>query len=341
MDLPDYVPGPKVSGAIILASNEVAYPPPAAVVTAIQECAMGVNRYPDAGTSALRERIAATLGTGPDRVAVGCGSVSLCQQLLQAMCAAGDEVIFGWRSFEAYPILAQVVGARRRPVPLRPDLTHDLDATLAAIGGATRLVFVSNPNNPTGTALRRGELEAFLDAVPGHVLVVLDEAYREFVTDPGVPDGLALAARRDNVAVLRTFSKAYRLAGVRVGYCFAPPAVAGAVRRVGIPFSVSALAEAAALASLDAAEELTARCREVAQQRDRVRAALGDAGYRVPESQANFLWLPLGERTASFNEHCRDHKIVIRAFLGEGARVTIGTPAENDAFLAAASSFTG
>ena len=339
-DLPDYVPGHKISGAIILASNEVAYAPPPGVVAAICDAAMGVNRYPDMSMSTLTARIASARGVDQDQIAVGCGSVSLCQQLVQTMCTADNEVVFGWRSFEAYPIVVQVVGARRRSVPLTADLAHNLDATLAAITDATRLVFVSNPNNPTGTALRRMELESFLDAVPDNVLVVLDEAYREFVTDPEVPDGLTMTAGRGNVAVLRTFSKAYRLAGVRVGYCVAAPAVAAALRKVNVPFSVNALAQTAALASLDAADELLARCREVTGERDRVRAALREAGYQVPESQANFVWLPLGERTGRFNGHCLSHKIVVRVFPGEGARITIGTPAENDAFLAAARAFT-
>ncbi len=338
-DLPGYVPGGKVPDAIILASNEVAYAPPPTVVAALCEAATGVNRYPDTGASTLTARLSSALGFGQDQIAIGCGSVSLCQQLVQAMCTAGNEVVFGWRSFEAYPIVTQVVGARRRAVPLTSGLAHDLDATLAAITDATRLVFVSNPNNPTGTALRQAELKSFLDAVPDYVLVVLDEAYREFVTDPEVPDGLSMAAGRENVAVLRTFSKAYRLAGVRVGYCVAPPAVATAVRKVSMPFSVNALAQAAASASLDAAGELLDRCREVAAERDRVRAALLEGGYQVPGSQANFVWLPLGERASRFNDHCLSRNIVVRAFPGEGVRITIGMPAENDAFLAAARAF--
>jgi histidinol-phosphate aminotransferase len=209
----------------------------------------------------------------------------------------------------------------------------------AAITPATKLVFLCSPNNPTGTAVRRPELERFLDTVPPDVLVVLDEAYREFVTDPAVPDGIELARGRDNVAVLRTFSKAYGLAGLRVGYCVAPPRVAEAVRKVFVPFSVNALAQVAALASLDAHDELMARCRQVVAERERVRSELLASGYEVPDSQANFVWLPLGERTDRFNEHCLEHKVVVRAFLGDGARVTIGTPEENDAFLAAARTF--
>jgi histidinol-phosphate aminotransferase len=339
--LPGYVPGRTIPGAIKLASNEVSAGPLPSVVEAISQAASGVNRYPDTGASALVSRLATWLRLDEEQLAVGCGSVSLCQQLVQATCTESDEVVFGWRSFEAYPIITQVVGAQQRRVPLTAGHALDLDAMAAAITPATRLVFLCSPNNPTGTAARRDELARFLDAVPSDVLVVLDEAYREFVTDPAVPDGIELARGRDNVAVLRTFSKAYGLAGLRVGYCVASPRVAEAVRKVFVPFSVNALAQVAALASLDAHDELMARCRRVVAERERVRGELLASGYEVPNSQANFVWLPLGERTDRFNEHCLEHKVVVRAFLGDGARVTIGTPEENDAFLAAARTFPG
>ena len=178
--------------------------------------------------------------------------------------------------------------------------------------------------------------------MPEHVLVVLDEAYREFVRDPDVPDGLELAAGRENVAVTRTLSKAYGLAGARVGYAVATPLVTSAARKVGIPFAVSRVSQAAAVAALDSADELLARCAPVIAERTRVHAALRGLGYEVPPSQANFVWLPLGDKAAAFNEHCLAEKIVVRAFVGEGVRVTVsGLPEENDAFLAAARSFTG
>jgi histidinol-phosphate aminotransferase len=337
--LPSYLPGRNIPGAIKLASNEVAAGPLPSVQAVIATAAGSVNRYPDMGAVALIERIARHVGVEPGRVAVGCGSVSLCQQLVQATCTASDEVLFGWRSFEAYPIITQVVGAGRVMVPLTPQHGLDPEAMAASITERTRLVFVCNPNNPTGTAWRRAELERFLDAVPPSVVIGLDEAYREFVTDPDVPDGLTLLDGRDNLAVLRTFSKAYGLAGLRVGYCVASPDLVTALRKVCVPFSVNAVAQAAAIASLDAADELLARCRIVCAERERVRTELVSAGYEVPESQANFVWLPLGERTAEFNEHCLEQKVVVRAFAGDGARVTIGDAAENDALLAAALSF--
>ncbi|MGH3932372.1 MAG: histidinol-phosphate transaminase [Pseudonocardiaceae bacterium] len=335
--LPGYVPGRSLPGAIKLASNEVSTGPLPSVVAVIAAAAAGINRYPDNGVTTLLERLAGRLDVPQGQLAVGAGSVTLCQQLVAATCGRDDEVLFAWRSFEAYPLLAQVLGVRHRTVPLRPDHTHDLPAMLDAITPATRLVFVCNPNNPTGTAVSRAELVAFLDAVPDGMLVALDEAYHEFVTDPEVPDGMVLS--RDNLVVLRTFSKAYGLAGLRIGYCVAPEYVVTALRKVSVPFSVNSLAQAAALASLDVADELLARCRTIATERGRVRAELLGMGYEVPQSHANFVWLPLGARTAAFNDHCLEHKIVVRAFSGDGARVTVGDPDENEAFLTAARNF--
>ncbi|WP_424183791.1 histidinol-phosphate transaminase [Actinokineospora sp. G85] len=343
--LPGYVPGRTVPGAVKLASNEVSLGPLPSVVTAIAEAATQVNRYPDSGAGQLVAALAAKLGVTEAQVSVGCGSVTLCQQLVQATCSAEDGVVFPWRSFEAYPIITQVVGAQQTRVPLTAEHALDVDALIGAVTGTTRLVFVCTPNNPTGTALTAAELDRVITSVPRDTLVVIDEAYREFVDDPAVPDGVevakaAWAAGRDNVAVLRTFSKAYGLAGLRVGYLVAPEAVTEVVRKVFVPFGVNALAQAAALASLAAEDELLARCRDIVAERARVRAALLELGHQVPDSQANFVWLPLGERTAEFNEHCMAHKVVVRAFVGDGARVTIGTPAENDQFLAAVRAFS-
>jgi histidinol-phosphate aminotransferase len=337
--LPRYVPGRTIEGAIKLASNEVPGGALPSVAKAIAEAAAGINRYPDSGSHGLRERLARELDVPVEHVAIGCGSVSLCQQTIQAVCAPGDEVIFGWRSFEAYPIVTQVAHAVSVKVPITEGQELDLDAMLAAITPRTRVVFICNPNNPTGTAVRRAELERFLDAVPSEVLVVLDEAYKEFVTDPEVPDGVEYTRTRSNVSVLRTFSKAYGLAGLRVGYSVSPEPIAEALRQVYVAFSVNLLAQVAALASLDAADELMERCREIVAERTRVRDGLIEQGYRVPETQANFVWLPLGDRAVPFAEHAMDRKLVLRPFAGDGVRVTIGTRDENDLFLAAARDF--
>src|SRR3982751_1479479 len=229
-----------------------------------------------------------------------------------------------------YPLLAQIAGARALQVPLVPGRrggpadTHDLDGLLAAIDESTRLVFVCNPNNPTGTAVRRAELERFLDAVPEHTLVVLDEAYREFVTDPDVPDGIDLMRGRPNVAVLRTFSKAWGLAGLRVGYLIAEDAaVAEAVRKTHVPFSVSMLAQAAAVAALASEDEVRARCAAVTAERDRLLAALRDRGLDVPHSQANFGWVGGGEEAAGPAAAVEAACGIPPALGGDGVRVTV------------------
>jgi histidinol-phosphate aminotransferase len=342
--LPGYVPGRTVPGAVKLASNEVSLGPLPSVVTAIAEAAGRINRYPDSGATELVAALAARLDVPAAQVSVGCGSVTLCQQLIQATCGPDDEVVFPWRSFEAYPIITQVVGARQVRVPLTPEHALDIDAMIAAITPSTRLVFVCTPNNPTGTALTAAELDRFIAAVPADSLVVIDEAYREFVDDTTIPDGVDLAkaswaAGRDNVAVLRTFSKAYGLAGLRVGYLVAPRPVTDVIGKVFVPFGVNALAQAAALASLRAEDELMSRCRDIVAERTRVSTTLLDLGFDIPPTQANFVWLPLGDRAQGFNEHCMAHKVIVRAFAGDGARVTIGTPEENDLFLEAARTF--
>jgi len=340
--LPAYVAGQNVPGSIKLASNEVSLPPPAPILAAIADAALNGNRYPDITVTALTERIAARHGVPTTQVAVGCGSVVLCQQLAQITCGvAEDEVLYAWRSFEAYPIITKVGLGRSVEVPLDAEYRHDLKAMAAAITPRTRLVFVCNPNNPTSTAMRREELISFLDEVPPNVLVALDEAYREFVTDLDVPDGLTLLEGRPNLVVLRTFSKAYRLAGLRVGYAVGDPAVVAALRKVYPAFSVNSLAQAAASAALDCLPELLATCAEVTVERTRVRHALLAAGYRVPESQSNFVWLPLGDRATEFAEHCAAHKVIVRPFAGDGVRVTVASADENDFFLVAARSFAG
>jgi histidinol-phosphate aminotransferase len=206
----------------------------------------------------------------------------------------------------------------------------------AAITDRTRVAIVCNPNNPTGTSVRKAELDRFLDDVPSDVLVVLDEAYREFVTDEQVPDALETYGDRPNVVVLRTLSKAWGLAGLRIGFLVGQQEVAAAIRKVVTPFSTSLVAQAAALAALDAEDEVKRRCALVVAERDRVTEALRKLSLEVPPSQANFVWLPLGDRAAAFGAACESRGVIVRAFQPDGVRVTIGTPEENDAFLAAA-----
>jgi histidinol-phosphate aminotransferase len=337
--LPGYVPGRTIPGAVKLASNETPFPPLAHVVARIAECAQTANRYPDNSAAELTAALAGRYGMDREQVVVGCGSVSLCTQLVQAAADAGEEVLYAWRSFEAYPNIAAICGAVSIQVALTPEHVHDLDAIAALVGSRTRVVFVCNPNNPTGTVVRTDPLLRFLARVPADVLVVLDEAYHEFVTDPDVPDGFRLLDAHPNLVVLRTFSKAYGLAGLRVGYALAAdPAVARAIRQTQVPFALSQIAQDAALASLEPAAEaqLRERIRQVVAERERVWAALVEQGYPVPPSQSNFVWLPLGDATTSWAASCEARKVIVRPFAGHGVRVTIGTPEENDLFLDAA-----
>jgi histidinol-phosphate aminotransferase len=346
--LPSYVPGRNPADlarelglpeAIKLASNEVPYGPLPGVVEAVTEAASGVHRYPDMGVVALREALAERYGVSPDRIATGCGSVALAEHLARVTCLPGDEIVYSWRSFEAYPIIVATTAATSVRVPNDAAHGHDLEAMADAITDSTRMVLVCNPNNPTGTSVRRADLDRFLAAVPSDVLVVLDEAYREFVTDPDVPDGLEVYGDRPNVVVLRTLSKAWGLAGLRIGFLVAQPEVAADVRKVVTPFSTNAVAQAAALAALQQAEEVRRRCALVVAERERVTEAVRRLFPDVPSSQANFVWLPLGDRAAEFGAACEKQGVIVRPFPGDGVRVTIGTPAENDAFLAAAAAF--
>jgi histidinol-phosphate aminotransferase len=337
--LPVYVPGAKRPDAVVLASNESPYGLLPSVAGVLASHVERSSRYPDAAATRLTEAIAAHHGVDTDRVAVGAGSVEVCGELTNAAVDAGDEVIFGWRAFEAYPIITAVVGGTAVKVPLTADQVHDVDAMAAAVTDRTRLVFLCNPNNPTGTVVGEAELRRLVDNIPEHVLVVIDEAYREYVDPSLVPDASVLFADRPNVAVTRTFSKAYALAGLRVGYCLAAPEVAAAARKCQVTFSVSALAQEAAIAALGEGEEVARRAKLTVAERERVRNTLLEAGYDVPPSQANFVWLTLGERSAGFAQACLDANVIVRPFPGEGVRVTIGADVENDRFLDAARQF--
>lgn len=337
-----YKPGRRVAGAdgrsFKLASNENPFGPLPSVAQALADATDEINRYPDNGAATLTEAIARRFAVPESHVALGCGSVGVTQQLLAAAAETGDEVLYAWRSFEAYPILTGLTGAADVRVPLRGE-THDLAAMADAITPRTRVIFLCNPNNPTGTVVHRDELAEFLDRVPGDCLVVLDEAYAEYVRDPDVPDGIALHWDRPNLAVLRTFSKAYGLAGLRVGFMIAHEPVTAAVRTTMLPFSVSSLAQTAAVASLAAGAELMERVHMVVRERDRVRDELLAQGWTVPPTEANFVWLRLGEDTQDFAATCERVGISIRPFGAEGARVSIGDKEANDEFLSVAHSY--
>ena len=338
-----------------MASNESSLSPLPSVSAVINDATSNLNRYPDMASGALRGKLAQWLGVDLDNVAVGNGSSALCQQLVQATCKDGDEVVYAWRSFEAYPILCKIAGAVGVGVPLKRG-RHDLKAMSDAIGERTRLVFVCNPNNPTGTTVSRDEFREFMGRVPADVTVVLDEAYVEYNRDGESPVALEELQRYPNLAVCRTFSKAYGLAGLRLGYLVGPAELVEAVNKVGIPFGVNALAQAAGIASVEAQDELAARVGATVAERERVGAYLagvapagdGSAGAAAGAadgaegaepltypSQANFVWLNAGERAGALDEALKREGVIARCFAGEGVRVTVTTTEETDVLLRA------
>ncbi|QIM22207.1 histidinol-phosphate transaminase [Phycicoccus sp. HDW14] len=342
--LPAYTPGRPAAvreglTAYKISSNENPFPPLPSVLDVVRDAAGAMNRYPDLAVTALTAALAERLGVPAARISTGPGSVGVLDQLIRATCDDGDEVVFAWRSFEAYPILTTLAGARPVQVPLAPGARHDLDAMAAAVTDRTRLVLVCTPNNPTGTTVGAAELDAFLDRIPTDVLVVLDEAYLEFVDAPDAPDALAVHEARPNVVVLRTFSKAYGLAGLRVGYAVAHEPVAAALRTSALPFGVNSLAQAAAIASLEAADELDVRVKELVAERERVVAALREQGWDVPDQQANFVWFGLGDDTAAFAAACDAEGLTVRPYGTDGVRATIAETEANDRLVEVAGRF--
>jgi len=336
--LPAYVPGrpPAAHPGVEtykISSNENPYAPLPEIVEAAQRAVLEMNRYPDMGVTALHVALAARFGVNASNIASGTGSVGLLQQFVQAMCNEGDEIVFAWRSFEAYPIVAAVNGAVSVRVPLRGDESHDLDAMLAAITERTRMVLVCQPNNPTGVAATRDALESFIASVPADVLVVIDEAYVEFIDDPNIANGLELFHRYSNVAVLRTFSKAYGLAGLRFGYAIARDDVASMLRACAVPFGVSGVAQAAALAALGAEGVLRERVQRIIAARNHVTSALRSQGWSLPDSVANFVWLRLGAQTQPFAAFCDEHGLAVRPYGDEGVRITVGDAPADARFI--------
>lgn len=336
--LPGYLPGrPAPVGpggaSYKISSNENPYAPLPAVLEVVQRAAAELNRYPDMGSADLVAALAEHLDVPAARVVPGTGSVGVLGSVLQAVCEAGDEVVFAWRSFEAYPIVVGLSGATPVPVPLDAAGRHDLDAMADAITERTRLVLVCTPNNPTGPVVGAQELEAFLARVPRDVLVVVDEAYLEFVRDPTAADGLAVHRAHPNAMVLRTFSKAYGLAGLRVGYAVAHEPVADALRRTAVPFGVSGIAQLAAVASLQQGDALMERVDAIVDERERVVAELTRQGWRIPRSEANFVYLPVGSSTPDLVAACAEAGVSVRGYGSDGVRATVGDVPADDVLL--------
>ncbi|MGI9624602.1 MAG: histidinol-phosphate transaminase [Acidimicrobiales bacterium] len=341
--LPAYRPGKSASqaeaehgivDAIKLASNENPLPPVDPVVAAVARYGVEANRYADHRATALRQRLAQWLNVDVEMLTVGCGSVGLLQQLVLTYVDPGDEVVYPWRSFEVYPVFTQLAAGVAVTTPLTAEHAFDLGSVADAITDKTKLVLLANPNNPTGTALPTGDLATFLAGVPESTIVVIDEAYREFV-DSALGDPVEdLVPCCPNVLVLRTFSKAHGMAGIRLGYAIGHDEVITAIDKTLVPFGVNGVAQAAALAAIDAIEEIRARVAVIVAERERVSDALVASGWDVPSSQANFVYVALRDRSDDVALGLERLGVVVRPFPNEGIRVTVGTSDENDRFLA-------
>src|SRR4051794_30575272 len=327
-------------GIAQLASNESPSPPHPKVVEAIAAAAIAMNRYPDPDATLLRRRIPERYDTDPSRVAVGNGSCEILLAAAEALCEPGAEILYSWPAFSMYPYLAALTGAREVRAPLGEGDIHDLEAMAAEVTAATQLVLVCNPNNPTGTHLPAAEVAAFCAGLPAHVTVILDEAYVEFQTHDDPDATVDLLADLPNLVVLRTFSKCYGLAGLRVGYALGSPKFRAAIDAVRQPFSVNALAQAAGAEAILHQDDVTRRVEATIAERLRVEEGLSALGLATSDTHANFSWIDLGEADeADVVAGLAERQIAVRpgAPLGDPGhiRVSYGSGDENGRFLAA------
>ncbi len=318
-----------------LGSNENPFPPLHGVLAAVIQAAERVNRYPDPRHTVLLEALSDHLDLPSSHVVVGPGSVDLLHRLIRLVSGPGDEVVTAWRSYDGHLAAIAAAGANPVQVPLTEEGGPDLPAMAAVCTERTKAILVCSPHNPTGTVAHAAELETFLDAVGPGTLIVVDEAYRDFVCG-AAPDGLAMFANRSALCLVRTFSKGYGLAGLRVGYVVARPPLAQRLRDACIPYSVSQMAQDAAVESLRQESAMRIRVQAVVDERERMWSALTGQGWAVPPSQANFLWIPLGGLTDRFSEYCRAAGVGVKVFPGEGARVTVADRSSNELVLGVA-----
>ncbi|MDA8390436.1 MAG: histidinol-phosphate transaminase [Gammaproteobacteria bacterium] len=331
-----------IKDAVKLASNENPYGPSPAALAAIAGTMGAAARYPDGGGFALKRALARHLDLEPARITLGNGSNDVLELIARTFLAPGEMALCDAYAFAVYPIVVRAAGAQMITIPSR-DFAHDMEAMAAALSPAVRIVFLANPNNPTGTSFGQAALARFLAACPATTLVVLDEAYCEYVDDPDYPDSRSLLHRHDNLIVVRTFSKAYGLAGLRVGYGLSSAALAGLMNRVRQPFNVSTAAQAAAVAALadqDYMRMVVARSNEA---REAMRAQLAARGLPVLPSAGNFLCVEVGDGGAFYQALLR-RGVIVRPLgpygMSRHIRVTMGTPAENDRFLQALDAVT-
>lgn len=330
-----YDAGPQFSsGGFRLAGNENPFPPLPGVMEAAHAAA-DLGRYPDAGVVALRGVLAERHGVSTAEVHVSGGSVAIIYQFLESVAGPGREVVLASRTFEAYPKAIAVSGATAVRVPNLVDEAHDLDGMLHAITDSTAAVLVCSPNNPTGNTLSSAALTAFLEGVPSSVAVLLDEAYIEFVNRPDAHNGVEMLRRFPNLFVLRTFSKAYGLAGLRVGYVVGAEDVLAGIRRAAVPFLVSDLAQRAAIASLLEEDALAGRVGQLVAAREQLLEQVRRQGWDIPDSGGNFFWLPAGPRTEEVAALFAEHGLLVRAFPNAGVRVTVAEPESYAAVVAA------
>lgn len=326
-----------------LSSNENPLPPLPEVLATISDLE-AINRYPDATAAPLREVLGEFLGVPADDIVTGTGGLGAFNQILSAFAganenAAADEVIYPWRSFEAYPISVGLTGATSVQVPLAAGGRHDLDAMIAAITEQTKVIVLCTPNNPTGPVLHTAEVEEFLDRVPSRIVVVIDEAYADFSTDPEMVEGLDIYRKYPNVVLLRTFSKAYGLAGLRIGYSISRPEITASLRVAALPFTASAVAQQAAIASIELNEKIIERVQGLVFERERVLEGLRALGWPVPQAQGNFVWLNFGKNSVDFTAVADAAGLSVRTFTGEGVRVSIGEEAANTRLLEICASY--
>jgi len=339
-DLSPYEPGKPmeelerelgITGSIKLASNENPLGPSPKAVAAIRAAAAGLHRYPDGASFALRERLAERLDVAEDQLVFGAGADEVLELLAKTFLRPGTEVVYAWPSFAMYPIVVKGMGATGIGVPLRPDWVHDLPALADAVTERTRLMFVCNPNNPTGTSVGAEEFDRFVSGLPDHVVLAVDEAYCEFARRPDFPDALAWARRRPGTIVLRTFSKIYGLAGVRIGYGVADSETASYLQRARHPFNVNRLAEVAALAALDDADHAAATRRNNSEGVEYLTAELRALGVEVWPTDANFLLARAGSGT---QQALLREGVIVRPLSGFGMpehiRISVGLPEENE-----------
>ena len=342
-----YVPGKPVGEVmreygvehvVKLASNESSVPPSPAALAAMHEAVLDTRMYPEYDSYDLRHALAAHWGLSSERFGVFNGVAEALPLLAEAFLEPGDEVVFGWPSFSTYILMTKLTGAVARPVPLR-HFTFDLDAMAAAVTSRTKMVIVCNPNNPTGTIVTGDALNEFVKRLPKHIVVLIDEAYAEYVDDPAFPDCLDLLGISDRVVVMRTFSKAYALAALRIGYVMADPAIIALLDRVRQPFNVNAVAQAAAEAALGDQEYLAMTTQIVADRREKIRAALEEMGLQCVPTSANFILVDTATDSRWVGEQLLRRGIAVRPGyqldLPTHLRVTVGTEAENAVFLQA------